>query len=82
MNCWAILLVGSSRLELVLLRNRIEWIAGSVGAQRADDCFTAHVWFSARITKPVDELAMARAKWRRDDGTRASRFAATTKWDN
>ena len=29
-------------------------------------------WFSARITRPMEELAKARAKWRRDDGTRAA----------
>jgi two-component system nitrogen regulation sensor histidine kinase NtrY len=64
-----ILLVGSSRRELVLLTRRIEWIAGSVGASALMIGLLLTWWFSARITKPVEELAMA------------AREVASGRWD-
>jgi len=54
-----ILLVGSSRRELVLLTQRIEWIAASVGAGALLIALLLIWWFSARITQPVEELAAA-----------------------
>ncbi len=54
-----ILLVGSSRRELVLLTRHIEWIAGSVGAAALLVGLFLTWWLSARITKPVKELASA-----------------------
>ncbi|MDP9146622.1 MAG: ATP-binding protein [Acidobacteriota bacterium] len=53
------LLVGSSRRELVLLTRRIEWIAGSVGAAAFLIGLLFAWWLSARITEPVKELATA-----------------------
>jgi two-component system nitrogen regulation sensor histidine kinase NtrY len=64
-----ILLVGSSRRELVLLTRRIEWIAGTVGASALLIGLLLTWWFSARITKPVEELAMA------------AREVASGRWD-
>jgi two-component system nitrogen regulation sensor histidine kinase NtrY len=64
-----ILLVGSSRRELVLLTRRIEWIAGAVGASALVIGLLLTWWFSARITKPVEELAMA------------AREVASGRWD-
>jgi two-component system, NtrC family, nitrogen regulation sensor histidine kinase NtrY len=54
-----ILLVGSSRRELVMLTRRIEWIAGAVGASALLIGLLLSWWFSVRITKPVEELAVA-----------------------
>lgn len=64
-----ILLVGSSRRELVLLTRRIEWIAGTVGASALLIGLLLTWWFSARITRPVEELAMA------------ARQVASGRWD-
>src|SRR3984893_10755688 len=52
-----IFLVGSSRRELVLLTERIGWIAASVGAGALLIALLLIWWFSARITQPVEELA-------------------------
>jgi signal transduction histidine kinase len=52
-----VLLVGSSRKELVLLTRRIEWIAGSVGAGALFIGLLLTWWVSARVTRPVEELA-------------------------
>jgi two-component system, NtrC family, nitrogen regulation sensor histidine kinase NtrY len=54
-----ILLVGSSRRELVLLTRRIEYIALSVGAAALFIGLLLTWWFSARITRPVEEMAIA-----------------------
>jgi signal transduction histidine kinase len=64
-----ILLVGSSRRELVLLTQRIEWIAASVGAGALLIALLLIWWFSARITQPVEELAAA------------ARDVASGRWD-
>ena len=64
-----ILLVGSSRRELVLLTQRIEWIAASVGAGALLIALLLIWWFSARITHPVEELAVA------------AREVASGRWD-
>jgi signal transduction histidine kinase len=64
-----ILLVGSSRRELVLLTQRIEWIAASVGAGALLMALLLIWWFSARITQPVEELAVA------------AREVASGRWD-
>jgi two-component system, NtrC family, nitrogen regulation sensor histidine kinase NtrY len=64
-----ILLVGSSRRELLLLTERIGWIAASVGAGALLIALLLIWWFSARITHPVEELAAA------------SREVASGRWD-
>ncbi len=64
-----ILLVGSSRRELVMLTRRIEWIAGSVGASALLIGLLLSWWFSVRITRPVEELAVA------------AREVASGRWD-
>jgi two-component system nitrogen regulation sensor histidine kinase NtrY len=64
-----ILLVGSSRRELVLLTRRIELIAGAVGAGALLIGLLMTWWFSARITRPVEELAVA------------AREVASGRWD-
>jgi two-component system, NtrC family, nitrogen regulation sensor histidine kinase NtrY len=64
-----ILLVGSSRRELVLLTRRIELIAAAVGAGALLIGLLMTWWFSARITRPVEELAVA------------SREVASGRWD-
>src|SRR6202051_4541889 len=64
-----ILLVGSSRRELELLTQRIEWIAASVGAGALLIALLLIWWFSARITQPVEELAVA------------AREVASGRWD-
>ncbi len=64
-----ILLVGSSRRELVLLTERIEWIAAYVGAGALLIALLLIWWFSARITQPVEELAAA------------AREVASGRWD-
>jgi len=55
----AIFFVGSSRKELVLLTNRIVKIAAAVGAGALFIGLLMAFWISARITKPVEELAEA-----------------------
>src|SRR5580704_10761312 len=52
-----IFLVGSSRKELVLLTNKIVKIALAVGAGALFVGLLMALWISARITKPVEELA-------------------------
>jgi signal transduction histidine kinase len=52
-----VLLVGSSRRELVLLTRRIGLIAGAVGAGALFIGLLLTWWVSARITRPVEELA-------------------------
>ena len=64
-----ILLVGSSRRELVLLTRRIEWIAGTVAAAALLIGLLLTWWFSTRITRPVEELAVA------------AREVASGRWD-
>jgi two-component system nitrogen regulation sensor histidine kinase NtrY len=54
-----IFLVGSSRKEVVLLTNKIVKIAGAVGAGALFIGLLIALWISARITKPVEELAEA-----------------------
>ena len=54
-----VFLVGSSRKELVLLTNRIVKIAVAVGAGALFIGLLIALWISARITKPVEELAAA-----------------------
>ncbi len=54
-----ILLVGSSRRELVLLTRRIELIAAAVSAAALLIALLLTWWFSARITRPVRDLATA-----------------------
>jgi two-component system nitrogen regulation sensor histidine kinase NtrY len=54
-----ILLVGSSRRELVLLTRRIEWISAAAGAAALLIALLLTWWFSARITRPVQEMALA-----------------------
>jgi two-component system nitrogen regulation sensor histidine kinase NtrY len=64
-----VLLVGSSRRELVLLTRRIGWIAGAVGGGALFIGLLLTWWVSARITRPVEELA---------DGARE---VASGNWD-
>ncbi|MGA2484014.1 MAG: ATP-binding protein [Candidatus Acidiferrales bacterium] len=52
-----VLLLGSSRGELVLLTRRIEWIALAVGAAGIFLGFLLAWWVSARVTRPVVRLA-------------------------
>ncbi len=52
-----VLLVGSSQKELVLLTRKIIRIAGIVAAAALFIGFLVSLWISARITKPVEELA-------------------------
>jgi signal transduction histidine kinase len=54
-----IFLVGSSRKELVLLTNKIVKTAAAVGAGALLVGLLIAFWISARITKPVEELAEA-----------------------
>src|SRR5882762_1990818 len=54
-----VFLVGSSRKELVLLTNRIVKIAAAVGAGALFIGLLIALWISARITRPVEELAEA-----------------------
>jgi nitrogen fixation/metabolism regulation signal transduction histidine kinase len=54
-----VFLVGSSRKELVLLTNKIVKIAAAVGAGALFIGLLIAFWISARITKPVEELAEA-----------------------
>jgi two-component system, NtrC family, nitrogen regulation sensor histidine kinase NtrY len=64
-----VFLVGSSRKELVLLTNRIVKIAAAVGAGALFIGLLIAFWISARITKPVEELA------------EAAREVASGRWD-
>lgn len=52
-----VLLVGSSRREIVGLTRRIEWIALAVGAAGIVFGFLLAWWVSARVTRPVERLA-------------------------
>lgn len=54
-----VFLVGSSRKELVLLTNKIVKIAAAVGAGALFIGLLIAFWISARITRPVEELAAA-----------------------
>ena len=54
-----VFLVGSSRKELVLLTNKIVKTAAAVGAGALFIGLLIAFWISARITKPVEELAEA-----------------------
>jgi two-component system, NtrC family, nitrogen regulation sensor histidine kinase NtrY len=65
----AILLVGSSRRELVLLTQRILTIAGVVAAGALLVGLFVSLWVSSRITRPVEELASG------------AREVATGRWD-
>jgi two-component system nitrogen regulation sensor histidine kinase NtrY len=64
-----VLLVGSSQRELVLLTRRIIKIAGAVAAAALFVGFLVSFWISARITKPVEELA------------EGAREVASGRWD-
>jgi signal transduction histidine kinase len=65
----AVLLVGSSRRELVLLTQRIITIAGVVAAAAVFVGLLVSFWVAARITRPVRELA------------EGAREVATGRWD-
>jgi two-component system, NtrC family, nitrogen regulation sensor histidine kinase NtrY len=65
----AVLLVGSSRKELVLLTRRIVTIAGVVAAAAILVGLFVSLWVAARITRPVEELAAG------------AREVATGRWD-
>ena len=52
-----VLLVGSSRKELVLLRNRIVMTSAAVAAAALLVGLLVSLWVAARITRPVRELA-------------------------
>ena len=64
-----VLLVGSSRRQLVLLTNRIVMTSAAVAAGALLVGLLVSFWVSARITRPVRELA---------DG---SREVAAGRWD-
>ena len=64
-----IFFVGSSRRELVLLTRQILKIAGAVAAAALLVGFLVSFWISARITKPVEELA------------EGAREVASGRWD-
>jgi two-component system nitrogen regulation sensor histidine kinase NtrY len=64
-----VLLVGSSRKELVLLTQRIVTIAAVVAAAALLVGLFVSLWVSARITRPVEELA------------EGAREVATGRWD-
>src|SRR5713101_56671 len=64
-----IFFVGSSRKELVLLTRQILKIAGAVAAAALFIGLLVSFWISARITKPVEELA------------EGAREVATGRWD-
>src|SRR5579859_1430004 len=63
------LLVGSSRRELVLLTQKIVWIAGLVGVAALSIGLILTWWISRRITRPIEELV---------DG---ARDVASGRWD-
>ena len=64
-----VLLVGSSRKELVLLTRRIVTIAAVVAAAAILVGLLVSLWVAARITRPVEELA------------EGAREVATGRWD-
>jgi two-component system nitrogen regulation sensor histidine kinase NtrY len=64
-----VLLVGSSRKELVLLTQRIVTIAAVVAAAALLVGLFVSLWVAARITRPVEELAAG------------AREVATGRWD-
>jgi two-component system, NtrC family, nitrogen regulation sensor histidine kinase NtrY len=64
-----VLLVGSSRKELVLLTQRIVTIAAVVAAAAILVGLFVSLWVAARITRPVEELAAG------------AREVATGRWD-
>ena len=63
------LLVGSSRRELVLLTQRIVWIAALVGVTALLIGLILTWWISRRITRPIEELA------------EGARDVASGRWD-
>src|SRR5882724_3218410 len=63
------LLVGSSRRELVLLTQKIVWIAGIVGVSALLVGLILNWWISRRITRPIEELA------------EGARDVASGRWD-
>jgi len=65
----AVFLVGSSRKELVLLTNKIVKTSAAVGAGALLVGLLMAFWISARITKPVEELA------------EGAREVASGRWD-
>ena len=65
----AVLLVGSSRKELVLLTQRIVTIAAIVAGAAILVGLLVSLWVAARITRPVEELA------------EGAREVATGRWD-
>ncbi len=65
----AVLLVGSSRKELVLLTRRIVTIAAVVAGAAILVGLLLSLWVAARITRPVEELA------------EGAREVATGRWD-
>ena len=65
----AMLLVGSSRKELVLLTQRIVTIAAVVAGAAILVGLLVSLWVAARITRPVEELA------------EGAREVATGRWD-
>jgi len=64
-----VLLVGSSRKELVMLTRRIVTIAAVVAAAAILVGLLVSLWIAARITRPVEELA------------EGAREVATGRWD-
>lgn len=52
-----VLLVGSSRREMVTLTRRIEWMALAVGGAGILLGLLFALWVSARVTRPVERLA-------------------------
>lgn len=65
----AVLLLGSSRKELVLLTRHILQIAGAVAGAALLIGLLISLWVSARITKPLEELA------------EGAREVASGRWD-
>jgi len=65
----AVLLVGSSRKELVLLTRRIVTIAAAVAGAAILVGLFVSLWVAARITRPVEQLA------------EGAREVATGRWD-
>ena len=63
------LLVGSSRRELVLLTQKIVWIAGIIGVSALLIGLILTWWISRRITRPIEELA------------EGARDVASGRWD-
>ncbi|HLZ51026.1 MAG TPA: HAMP domain-containing sensor histidine kinase [Candidatus Acidoferrum sp.] len=65
----AVLLLGSSRRDLVLLTRHILQIAGAVGGAALLIGLLISLWVSARITRPLEELA------------EGAREVASGRWD-